>query len=124
MIRAGAALLALALLAGCGALGKLPGLGGPNVTANVQAGAEPRQAVIAGGDTRLTVTRPQARDIELIERDQGVRTERVERLEIRHDAPLWVWLLVVVLCGLAAVQAGMSLDDYLDRRRARRRPGG
>lgn len=86
------------LLAGCGGpLNMLTG-GGPNVAANVQAGAENRQAVTVGAseETRQTITRPEARTIEQSTGPTQVRTERVETFVVHNAVPAWIWLLMAV----------------------------
>lgn len=121
MIRGGGALLALALLGGCAGLAALPGLGGPKIAANVQAGPENRQAVIdLAPEVRQTLVRPEARTIKQTGRDTGVEAETVRHVEIRHEAPPWVWGLVAVFSGLAAAAVALMIDDVFDRRRARR----
>ena len=85
------------LLSGCGAspLNLLTG-GGPNVAANVQAGQENRQAGVSL-ETTQTITRPQSRDIEQVQRQEtGVRTETVETLVIQERVPAWIWAIVVI----------------------------
>lgn len=84
------------LLSACdGPLSLLTG-GGPNVAANVQAGRTNVQTV---GTTEITdqrITRPVARSIEQSAGDNPIRTEMVETLVIRNEAPPWVWLLLIV----------------------------
>lgn len=85
------------LVSGCGVspLNLLTG-GGPNVAANVQAGQENRQAGVSL-ETTQTITRPQARDIEQIQRQETrVRTEKVETLVIQEQVPAWIWALVLI----------------------------
>lgn len=100
MMRALGVLALLFLLGGCAAAGKaavgvLAG-GGPNVAANVQAGKTNVQSL---GATRVVDQRlenPQARTIEQSAGETQVRTERVETVVVRNDAPPWIWGLVIL----------------------------
>lgn len=91
----------LALFAALSGCAKLPGFGGPKIAANVPIGKEVEQTGIAIGDRmRQTVTAPKsAPRLETIRQDSGpaeVRTERVERIEVRNEAPWWVWLIALL----------------------------
>ena len=87
-----------ALLAGCSGPASLLTGGGPNVAANVQAGAENRQEVTLGAssEVRQTLTRPQARTIEQSAGETQVRTERVETIIVHNEVPPWIWLLMAL----------------------------
>ena len=85
--------LALAiLLAGCGALplGMLGG-GGPNVAANVQAGKENTQQLVANQERTEA-----GRDI--ITETKQVEAASVESVTINNvsDIPIWIWIALVV----------------------------
>ncbi len=94
--------LALVILGACspgqllkGAASAALGGGGPNVAANGLAGRNNAQGLQAQiTDQRLV--RPQARTIEQSAGETGVRTERVETLTIRQEAPPWLWFLVIL----------------------------
>lgn len=91
-----ASLCLVALLGGCsgGALSLLTG-GGPNVAANVQAGKTNAQVIGGAQFSEQKLVRPQARTIEQSAGETQVRTERVETVTVRNEAPPWVWLLVI-----------------------------
>ena len=83
----------LLLLAGCGGgpLSFLTG-GGPNVAANVQAGAENRQAGVSVEGATQSLVRPKAREIR-----QEQNTTRAETIQTYNaNPPVWVWLLLVL----------------------------
>ena len=85
--------LALAiLLTGCGALplGMLGG-GGPNVAANVQAGKENTQQVVANQERTEA-----GRDI--VTTTKQIEAASVESVTINNvqDIPIWVWIAMVV----------------------------
>lgn len=99
MIRAlmiGAAILALAGCTGVarGVAGAALG-GGPNVAANVQGGKTNTQTVGTTQITEQKLDRVTADKIEQSTGDNVVRTERVERITVRNEAPPWVWLLLI-----------------------------
>lgn len=86
-------LLAIFLLTvGCGALpfGMLGG-GGPNVAANVQAGKENTQQLVANQERTEA-----GRDI--ITESKQVEAAQVESVTINNvqDIPIWVWIALVV----------------------------
>lgn len=90
----------LALLGACspadlakGAAKAALGGGGPKLAANVQAGKTNAQVLGRSAITEQKLIRPQARRIEQNAGDNAVRTERVENLVVRQDAPPWLWLL-------------------------------
>lgn len=91
--------LGLLVLVSCGSpVGKLAGLatGGPNVSANVQAGRTNAQTLGAAEFSDQRVTRSQARSIEQSAGRTGVRSESVETLIVREDPPAWLLLLALV----------------------------
>lgn len=86
-------LLAIFLLtAGCGALpfGMLGG-GGPNVAANVQAGKENTQQVVANQE-RVEAGR------DIVTTSKQIEAASVESVTINNvqDIPIWVWIALVV----------------------------
>lgn len=93
MIRA-LVLVALLALAGCGSL-SLPGFGGPNVAANVQAGQSNTQTI---GTTRAPA--PVVRDVTADRVRQSADENRVsaDRVEtvVVNEVPAWVILLALV----------------------------
>lgn len=100
-----ALLCCLALLGACGKIGGAVaggvakaalGGGGPNVAANGQAGKTNAQVLGASKITDQKLVRPQARTIEQSAGETGIRTERVETITVRNEAPPWVWLLVIL----------------------------
>ena len=81
--------LFLASCSGSGPLSLLTG-GGPNVAANVQAGAENTQQVVAQ-QTETTAGR------DVVQSTGGVETQRVETIEVTNDRiPPWVLLLGLI----------------------------
>jgi hypothetical protein len=80
------------LLTGCGALplGMLGG-GGPNVAANVQAGKENTQQVVANQERTEA-----GRDI--VTTTKQIEAASVESVTINNvqDIPIWVWIALVV----------------------------
>ena len=95
------------LLIGCGGPLSLLTGGGPNVAANVQAGAENEQSVTLGQDQeiRQTITRPQARTIEQSSGKTSARAEKIDTLTINEasegiPAP-WDWTLLVMALALS-----------------------
>ena len=80
------------LLTGCGALplGMLGG-GGPNVAANVQAGKENTQQLVANQERTEA-----GRDI--ITETKQIEAASVESLTINNvqDIPIWLWIALVV----------------------------
>ena len=97
MIRALAVLL---LLTGCGGgpLSLLTG-GGPNVAANVQAGAENRQSAVS-----VEKQAPQPKlsfglgsTVSGVTQTTEQSTTRAERIDtFNANPPLWVWLLLIL----------------------------
>lgn len=87
--------LVLTLLTGCSALGALSALsGGPQVNTNAQIGQTNTQTL--GTTQNQTITRPQARTIEQNSGDTAIETERVEKVTINNEVPIWVWLLMIL----------------------------
>ena len=86
------------LLSACTGPASLLTGGGPNVAANVQAGAENRQAITVGAseEVKQTITKPQARTIEQSTGATQVRTERVETVVVHNEVPPWIWLLMAL----------------------------
>lgn len=90
------ALVLCLLLAGCGKL-PIPGLGGPNVAANVQAGQTNHQTL--GSVTDQKLVRPQARTITQSADKNDVRGENVvvnnQGISPWHVLAFitWSWLL-------------------------------
>ena len=70
--------------------------GGPNVAANVQAGAENNQTVGVSNKNDVRIVRPEARSIEASTGETGVRAEKVHTVVV-EAAPNWVWVLI---CGI------------------------
>ena len=111
---AGAALVALA---GCGGPLDLITGGGPNVAANVQAGAENMQGVRTSQDS--TQDAEAGRDVrQTQDSNTRVRTERVETQTIIQNerVPPWIWLLVIA--GWLLDSPTRWFSDWRDRRRA------
>lgn len=83
-------------LAGCSAppLSLLTG-GGPNVAANVQAGAENNQTLGVNYKIEQTLTRPQARTIEQSSGETRVRTESVQQVVVNEVD--WRYVAVIAL---------------------------
>ena len=81
------------LLAGCGGgpLSFLTG-GGPNVAANVQAGAENRQSAVSVEGATQSLVRPQAREIR--QEQNQTRAETIQT--VQNNPPWWVWLLLIL----------------------------
>lgn len=112
--------LCLFLVACNGPLKLLTG-GGPNVAANVQAGAENNQTIGKSQSTEFSVLRPRARNIEQSTGDTGVRTEEVQTVVV-EAAPDWVWVLIAgVLCG---VMLGALLGWLIETPQRLRRKNG
>lgn len=93
-----AALLLAFFLAGCGGgpLSFLTG-GGPNVAANVQAGAENRQSAVSVERQAPTVSiRPNARtgNIRQESGDTRVRADSVQTIVYKEGIPWWGWVLI------------------------------
>lgn len=107
-------LLAILLLTtGCGALplGLLGG-GGPNVAANVQAGKENTQQLVANQERTEA-----GRDI--ITETKQVEAASVESVTINNveDIPIWVWIALVVGWVLPSPQEmARSFVDLFRRR--------
>ena len=89
-LRAVVVLLALSACGG-GPLSFLTG-GGPNVAANVQAGAENRQAGVSVEGPTQSLVRPQARTIR--QEQNATRAETIQT--VQNNPPLWVWLLLIL----------------------------
>jgi len=106
------------LLTACGAspLNLLTG-GGPNVAANVQAGAENNQALGVSNRDEKTVTRSTARTIDQSSSGTGIRSEKVETVVVEAAAD-WVWVLIAgVLIGIFI---GWTIDTPRDMMFGRR----
>lgn len=89
-------IVTLVLLSGCsGVLPTLTGALVPDVAANVQAGRINTQTV---GQTQLTDQRAEVSggQVEQSTGDTVVRTERVERVEIRNAPSPWFIVLLVL----------------------------
>ena len=84
--------LCLSLSACSGPLKLLTG-GGPNVAANVQAGAENNQTIGSSTSNDQKIIRPQARTIEQSAGQTGVRSEKVETVVV-EAASDWFWILM------------------------------
>jgi hypothetical protein len=113
---AGAALV-LSLLGGCGGPLDLITGGGPNVAANVQAGAENTQGVRSSQDSAQDADA--GRDVrQTQERDARVRTERIETQTVIQNerVPAWIWLLVVA--GWLLDSPTRWLSDWRERRKS------
>jgi len=85
-------LISLLFLASCGGSGPLSLLtgGGPNVAANVQAGQENKQQIVA----QQTETKA-GRDV--VQSTGSVETQRVETITVTNDRiPPWVLLLGLI----------------------------
>ena len=84
-------LLLLLLLSACGALplGMLGG-GGPNVAANVQAGKENTQQLVANQERTEA-----GRDI--ITETKQIEAASVESVTINNvqDIPIWIWIALI-----------------------------
>jgi len=92
MVRMILAAVLLLSLGSCGSIPFLSSSGGPNVNANVLAGKENTQQVVAQQNRQDA-----GRDIVTTEITKEVETERVEKLEISHtNIPPWVLLLLVL----------------------------
>lgn len=91
------AILACAALPGCS--GVLSAIGGglvPDVAANVQAGRTNAQTIGQTVVTDQRIVKPTTRTIEQSTGETGIRTERVERIEVRHAPPAWLIVALVV----------------------------
>ena len=86
------ALALVLVLAGCGGPLSLLTGGGPNVAANVQAGAENRQAGVSVEGATQSLVRPQARTIR--QEQNATRAETIQT--VQNNPPWWVWLLLVL----------------------------
>jgi len=85
-------LVLILLLSSCGSIPFLSSSGGPTVNANVLAGKENTQQVVAQQNRQDA-----GRDIVTTEITKEVETERVEKLEISNtNIPPWVLLLLVL----------------------------
>ncbi|TDX18260.1 bacteriophage spanin2 family protein [Rhodovulum visakhapatnamense] len=83
-------LAAALLLAGCGGL---PVPLGPNVAANVQAGAENVQGLKV--ENAPSIVRPRAREIRQEQSENRVRADRVETV-IVNEIPAWIVLVALI----------------------------
>lgn len=88
----------LSLLMACSSPIKLLTGGGPNVAANVQAGAENNQSIGVTTNHEQTITSPKARNIEQSTGATSVRSEKVDTVVV-EAAPDWVWVLMTGLFG-------------------------
>lgn len=105
-MRTGGALLAACLaVSGCGGvLSAVTGSVIPDVAANVQAGRVNSQTVGRTSNVEQRVVRPQTRTFEQSTGETGVRSERVEVVEIRNAAPAWI--VVALVLGWLAPSPG------------------
>ena len=94
--------------------------GGPNVAANVQAGKANVQSVGGSAVTDQKIVRPQARKIEQISGDNEVKADQVRDIHIHNEAPMWVWLALIVFVGMAGY---LIADEIQDRRRKKKQEG-
>ena len=87
------AIIACLFVASCGGSGPLSLLtgGGPNVAANVQAGGENTQQVVAQ-QTETTAGR------DVVQSTGGVETQRVETITVTNDR-IPPWIILVGLLG-------------------------
>ncbi|RAP39617.1 hypothetical protein BYZ73_19500 [Rhodovulum viride] len=83
-------ILAALLLASCGGL---PGPLGPNLAANVQAGAENVQGVKV--ENAPSIVRPRAREIRQEQSENRVRADRVETVVV-NEIPAWIVLIALI----------------------------
>ncbi|TDX19715.1 bacteriophage spanin2 family protein [Rhodovulum visakhapatnamense] len=83
-------ILAALLLAGCGGL---PVPLGPNLAANVQAGAENVQGVKV--ENAPSIVRPRARDIRQEQSENRLRADRVETVVV-NELPAWIVLVALI----------------------------
>ena len=101
--------LMLGLLSSCGGgpLSLLTG-GGPNVAANVQAGAENNQGITFNNDAPKATVRPKAR-VDTIDQSQTTNQE----------LPAWVWIVFIVLfvVGWSTDTPGTMLRRLLNAKR-------
>lgn len=108
------------LLAACsgGPLKLLTGAG-PNVAANVQAGAQNHQTLGVSSTNDQRIIRPRARTIEQSAGQTGVRSEKVETVVV-EAAPNWVWVLIAGLVSGALVGWNFPRpQELVERLRAR-----
>jgi uncharacterized protein YceK len=87
-------ILLIILLSGCGGISPLSllGGGGPNVAANVQAGAENNQQIVA----QQTITKAE-RDVVNTTQTKQVETQQVDTINITNEKiPVWYLVLLVV----------------------------
>ena len=111
--------LCLLLTACDGPLSLLTG-GGPNVAANVQAGAENNQTLGQSSNNDLRITRPKARSIEASTGETGVRAEEVQTVVV-EAAPNWIWVLIAgVFIGIFI---GWTIDTPREMIMGRRNRG-
>lgn len=82
-------LVTLLALAGCGKL-PLPGLGGPNVAANVQAGKTNNQTVGTNKITEQKIIRPQVRTLNQSADENQVRAETVGAVTVKEGNDMWL----------------------------------
>jgi hypothetical protein len=81
------------ILAGCGGPLSLLTGGGPNVAANVQAGAENRQALISQENAAPSVSiRPNSRTGDIRQEVNEVRTETIHTFNA--GIPWWWWVIL------------------------------
>jgi len=81
------------LLAGCGGPLSLLTGGGPNVAANVQAGAENRQAGVSVERQAPVVSiRPKANVRDVSQEQNEVRTDSIGTFNA--GLPWWVWIII------------------------------
>jgi len=120
MTRTAAALVALLVLAGCGAspLGLLTG-GGPNVAANVQAGAENHQTIGQSEVAEQRIMRPVARSIEQSAGETRVRAEAVQTVVVNEVD--WRYVAVIALLAGFLIPSPVEIARWLRERLTGRR---
>ena len=92
MVRMILAAVLLLSLGSCGSIPFLSSSGGPNVNANVLAGKENTQQVVAQQNQQDA-----GRDIVSTEIQKEVEAEQVEEIKISHtNIPIWVILLLLL----------------------------
>jgi hypothetical protein len=105
-------LIASSFLSSCGltALNPFSSKGGPTVNANVLAGKENTQQVVAQQNRQDA-----GRDIVTTEIEKEVEAERVENLQISNtNVPIWVILLLILGWLLPTpTQIGMAIGNLV-----------
>jgi hypothetical protein len=96
------------LVAGCGGPLSLLTGGGPNVAANVQAGAENRQALISQENAAPSVSiRPNSRtgDIRQEQNTNRVNADEVQTVVVNEAS---IWLILLAVAGWMVAVAGWA----------------